>query len=149
MVRRRLAATGVLFAAALTFSSVLTATDEQQARKAALEFGSALKRGDASALRSVLPFRGKVKLRLICFGPEEGPYSAEQVQALFKDFLRQGEVRSFDLLRVQCASEQFALVHARTRVSDRDGRRREVDLHLTFQPEDGRWVLREIRETAP
>ena len=149
MVRCRLVATGVLLAAAVMLPSPVAATGEEQARTAALEFGSALKRADTSALRSVLPSRGKVKLRLICFGPEEGSYSADQVQALFKDFLRQGEVRSFDLLRLQCASEQFALVHARTRVSDRDGRPREVDLHLTFQPEDDRWVLREIRETPP
>ena len=87
--------------------------------------------------------------RLLRFGPEEGSYSSEQVQALFKDFFRQGSVRSFELLRLQCASEQFALVHARAGLADRDGRPAEVDLHLTFQPEDGQWVLREIRETPP
>ena len=148
-MHRRIAATGVLLATALLLPAPFAATGEQQAKKAALAFGSSLKHGDTAALRSVLPERGKVNLRLILFGPEEGSYSADQVQALFKSFLRQGSVRSFDLLRLQCSSDQFALVHARTRVSDRDGRTSEVDLHLTFQPEADRWVLREIRESAP
>jgi hypothetical protein len=140
---------GVLLAAALTIPSPLASTGEQQAKTAALEFGRALKSGDVSLMRRVLPSRGKVRLRLLRLGPEEGSYSADRVQAVFKDFLRQGAVRSFDLLRLQCASEQFALVHARTRIADRDGRPGEVDLHVTFQPEGDQWVLREIRETPP
>ena len=146
MVRRFIAAGGVLLAAALLLPTLPAATGEQQAKKAALAFGSSLKHSDTAALRSVLPSRGKVNLRLIVFGPEEGSYSADQVQVLFKGFLRQGEVRSFDLLHVQCSTDQFALVHARAGVTDRDGRAGEVDLHLTFQPENDRWVLREIRE---
>jgi hypothetical protein len=140
---------GVLLAAALTIPSTLADTGEQQAKTAALEFGRALKQGDTSLMRPVLPSRGKVRLRLIRFGPEDGSYSADQVQVLFKDFLRHGAVRSFDLLRLQCASEQFALVHSRVRIADRDGRPAEVDLHVTFQPEGDRWVVREIRETPP
>ncbi len=140
------AASGALLAAALTLASSHASTGEQLAKSAALEFGRALMRADTSALASVLPSRGKVRLRLICFAPEEGSYSSEQVQALFKDFLRQGVVRSFDLLRVQCSSEQFALVQARARISDRDGRLTDVDLHLTLEPDGDRWVLRELRE---
>lgn len=148
-MRGRYAAAGVLLAAALAFPALHASTGEGQAKTAALEFGHALKQGDTSLMRSLLPSHGKVRLRLVVFAPEEGAYSSEQVQALFKDFLRQGAVRSFDLLRLQCASEQFALVHARARIADRDGRPAEVDLHLTFQPEGGRWVLREIREAPP
>lgn len=139
---------GALLASALVVASHAFPA-EQQARTAALEFGRALRQGDAAALRAVLPSEGRVGLRLVCFGPEEGSYSAEQVAALFKDFLRQGSVRSFDLLRLQCSSEQFALVHARAGVTDRDGRPREVDLHLTLRPEGARWVVREIREAGP
>jgi hypothetical protein len=129
--------------------SPLAADGEQQAKVAALEFGRALTRADTSSMPSTLPSRGKVRLRLVRFGPEDGSYSAEQVQALFKEFLRHGSVRSFDLLRLQSASDQYALAHARARIVDRDGRPAEVDLHLTFQPEGGRWVLREIREAPP
>jgi len=149
LVRGRNAAVGVLLTAALSVASSSASTGEEQVRNAALEFGRALERADTSLMKTILPSRGKVRLRLIRFGPEEGAYSADQVRILFKDFLDQGAVRSFDLLRLQCASEQFALVHARTEIADRDGRPAKVDLHMTFEPENYRWVLREIRETPP
>jgi len=149
VVRACLAAVGVLLASVLIAPAPCAATGEPEAKVAALEFGRSLTSGDSSALRSVLPARGKVRLRLVRFGPEAGSYSADQVHALFTDFFRQGAVRSFDLLRLQCASGQHALVHARARLIDRDGRPADVDLHLTYQPEDDRWVLREIRETPP
>jgi hypothetical protein len=122
---------------------------EEEAKTAALEFGSALTRGDVSLLRNVLPPRGKIRLSLVRLGPEEGAYSADQVQAVLKDFLRHGAVRSFDLLLVECAGEQYALVHARSKVADRDGRPAEIDLHLSFRVEGGRWVLEELREAPP
>jgi len=148
-VRACIAAVALLLALALTIPSPAASTGEEQAKIAALEFGRALTRTDTSSMGKLLPSRGKVRLRLVHFGPEEGSYSADQVQALFKDFLRQGAVRSFDLLRLQCASDQYALAHGRARLVDRDGRPAEVDLHLTFQPEGDRWVLREIREASP
>ena len=148
-MRGCIAAVGLLLASALSIPSPLASTGEEQARKAALEFGRALKSGDSAQLRGLLPSNGKVRLRLVVFGPEEGSYSREQVQALFKDFFRQGAVRSYDLVRLDCASEQITLVQALTGVVDRDGRKIHVHLHLTLQPEGDRWVLREIRETAP
>lgn len=122
---------------------------EEQARHAALRFGRALTGDDASALGAVLPQRGKVRLHLVRFGPEEGAYSGEQVQAVFDDFLRVGAVRTFDLIRLRSGGEGFVLAHARAHVVDRDGRSADVRMHLTFQPEGDRWVLREIREAPP
>ena len=149
VVRCRRLHVALLLIPVLTLPCLHASSGEEQARTAALEFGRALTRDDAQAMRSILPTRGKVRLRLVRFGPEEGAYSAQQVQALFNDFLRQGAVRSFDLLRLQSAEDQYALAQARARVVDRDGRPADVDLHLTFQPEGDRWVLREIRETPP
>jgi hypothetical protein len=140
---------GVLLAATLTTPSPLASTGEEQARRAAQEFGRALKSGGSGQMRALLPSSGKVRLRLVAFGPEEGSYSGEQVQALFKDFFRQGKVRSYEIVRLDCASEQFTLVQAVTGIVDRAGRPIQVHLHLTFQPEGNRWVLREIRETTP
>ncbi|MCZ6696697.1 MAG: hypothetical protein O7A63_09185 [Acidobacteria bacterium] len=146
-MRRCLAALFLLLVLPLTIAVSKNPIGEEQAKTAALEFGRALVKGDVSSLRAVLPTRGKIRLRLLKLGPEEGAYGAGQVQAVLKDFLRHGEVRTFDLLRLDCASEQFALVHARSKISDRDGRTAEIDLHLSFQVEEGRWVLQEIRET--
>jgi hypothetical protein len=140
---------GLLLAATLTTPSPLASTGEEQALKSALVFGRALKSGNSGQMRTLLPTSGKVRLRLVAFGPEEGSYSGEQVQALFKDFFRQGKVRSYELVRMDCASEQFTLVQAAAGIVDRAGRQIQVHLHLTFQPEGDRWVLREIRETAP
>ncbi len=143
------AASILLLAAALTLPSSAASIGEEQAKTAALQFGRALTVADTSRLASILPDRGKIRLRLTGFGPAAGSYSADQVAAIFKNFLREGAVRSFDLLRLECASEHFAFVHARAQVLDRDGRPTESDLHLTFQPEGDHWVLREIRETPP
>ena len=143
------AASILLLTAVLTIPSTAASIGEEQAKTAALQFGRALTVGDTSRLDSILPDRGKIRLRLTGFGPAAGSYSADQVATIFKNFLREGAVRSFDLLRLECASEHFAFVHARAQVVDRDGRPAEIDLHLTFQPEEDHWVLREIRETPP
>lgn len=143
------AASILLLTAALTIPSSAAEIGDEEAKTAALRFGRALTTGDVSRLESILPERGKIRLRLTGFGPAAGSYSADQVATIFKNFLREGAVRSFDLLRLECASEHFAFVHARARVIDRDGRPAAIDLHLTFQPEEAHWVLREIRETPP
>ena len=148
-MRACLAASILLLTAALTISQTPGSIGDEEAKTAALTFGRALTVADTTRLNPILPERGKIRLRLTGFGPAAGSYGADQVAAIFKNFLREGAVRSFDLLRLECASEQFAFVHARTRTIDRDGRPVDVDLHLTFQPEGNHWGLREIRETPP
>jgi len=116
------------------------------ARRATRAFAEALTRGDASGLRPLLPERGKIQLHLERLGPEEGFFSAGQVEALFSDFLSQGAVRAFDLVRVEPDANGLALVHGKAVIIDRQGRSARIDLHLAFEPEDSRWVLRELRE---
>lgn len=116
------------------------------AREAALAFGRTLQSAGAAGLRALLPDKGKVLLRLVHLGPEDGYFSAGQVDALFQDFLKSGSVRSFDLVRVDSEDEGFAIAHCRAALTDRDGRPARVDVQLVVQPEDGRWVVREIRE---
>lgn len=125
------------------------ADPEQAPRAAAVAFGEALIGADAARLKSLLPARGKVRLRLSCFGPEEGVYGPGQVEALLRDFLRNGSVQTFEVVRVEADAQRFAVVHGRAGVIDRQGRPTRLEVHLSLQPEDGRWVLREIREKAP
>jgi len=120
-----------------------------EAEAAARRFGRALIRGDASELRPLMPKRGKLRLLLVCLGPEEGSYSGSQVEALLKGFLRSGAVHRFEVERTEGEAGHLALIDGKASVTDRQGRAHEIELHLTFQPEDGRWVLREIRETGP
>ena len=121
----------------------------EEAQKAALRFGQALSQSDVAKLKPMLPSEGKVRVRLLRLGPEQGSFGAGQVEALLQDFLRQGTVPSFEVVRTEAADESYALVKTLARVVDREGRDADVYLHLTFQPEGGRWVLREIRETPP
>ncbi len=123
------------------------ATDEEDARKAARLFGQALTSGQASMLRPILPDGGKVHLAASRLVPEEGYFGASQVEALLGDFLSQGSVRSFELLRLESDGKTNALVQARAVATDRQGRPARLGIHLAFQAEQNRWVLREIKET--
>jgi hypothetical protein len=135
----------------LVFAPCLAATSptEEQAARAAVQLGMALKSEDASYLRPILPERGKVQLHLFRLGPEQGYFSSDQVEVLLLDFTKRGSLRSFDVLRIEHEPERLALVHGRASIRDRQGHSARVELHLAFEPEDGRWVLREIRETPP
>jgi hypothetical protein len=148
-MRRRCAAPLLLLAVALGATVIVAATDADAAQRATALFGQALTRPDASLLRSILPTRGKVQLKLALLGPEEGFFSSSQVEALFRDFLGKGAVTGFELVGVEHDRNRYALVHTRAKVTDGQGRSSRVALHLAFQPEGESWVLREIRETPP
>jgi hypothetical protein len=117
------------------------------AREAALQFGEALKSSDTTLLRAILPQQGRIRLNLQCLGPVEGFFSSGQAEALFREFLEQGSVRSFEVIDLELDSRSFAIARGRSHLTDREGRPARVDIHLAFQPEGGRWVLREVRET--
>jgi hypothetical protein len=75
--------------------------------------------------------------------------SAAQVVALFRDFLAVGKVAAFEVLRCEGDGGLTALAHSRAAIVDREGRSSRIGLHLALELEDGRWVLREVKETAP
>ena len=121
-----------------------------EAKQGALRFGQALTSADMALLRPLLPVRGKVRLRLIhVAGPEEGSYSPGQVESLLGGFLGKNRIDSFEIVRDEGSRDGFAIVHALVHVRCPDGKASRVHLHLTFEPEEGRWILREIRETPP
>jgi hypothetical protein len=133
----------------LVLIATLTAAYGDDAVKAAAaSFGRALVAKDAEALRPLLPERGRVHLTLARLGPEEGMFGSRQVEALFRDFLASGKVSSFDVGRCQKGADSSALVHGKATVTDRDGRSVRVGLHLAFEREGERWVLREVKETV-
>jgi len=146
-VRRPVPALTLVLALLFTPAVTRSAADEEPARSAAAAFAQALREGDADALRQILPQRGKVQLRLTVLGPAEGPYGPGQVVAVLGDFLRRGTVESCDILRVERSPAGYSLVRLRARLTDRDGRPASVELQLALEPEDGKWVAREIRES--
>lgn len=122
---------------------------EQEAASAAQRFGQALLREDAPALKALLPRQGKVRARLEFLGPAQGSLSAEQLTALIQDFMRRGRVGSFEVVRTEVDEARLALVQGVVTLVDREGRKHSRRLDLSFQPEAGSWVLREIREAPP
>jgi hypothetical protein len=118
------------------------------ARLAAASFGRALVSGKADALRAVLPDKGKVRLTLLIMGPEDGAFGASQVEALFREFLAGGKVRSFVVTRCESDGHTGALAHAKASIVDHEGRTAEIGMHLWLEPEGNRWVLREVKESA-
>lgn len=137
------------FVLLVAFALTLAPADaEDGARTAARTFGRALVAGNAEALRPILPTQGRVHVSLSRLGPEEGSFGARQVEALFRDFLAKGTVDSFDIVRCENDGRRSALAHGRATITDRDGRGGPIALHLGFESEGERWVLREVKETA-
>ena len=116
-------------------------------RTAVDAFGAALIAGNADRLREVFPSRGKVRVRLVRLGPEQGALRGSQLHAVLQDFLERGNVTSFEVRTVE-RSERQALATADLALIDSEGGRAKVRLHLSFEPEDDRWVLREMRESS-
>ena len=143
----RAASLGFAVVSALA-ATLYAAGGDDAAKAAATTFGRALVSRSAEGLRPILPERGRVHLTLSRLGPEEGLFGARQVEALFRDFLASGKVASFDIGRCETGEGRSALVHGKAAITDRDGRSGRVGLHLAFEREGERWVLREVKETA-
>jgi hypothetical protein len=146
-------ATRAILTAAFAIASWMTparaqAPDAEAARTAARQFGQSLVAAQPANLRAILPEHGNVRLVLARLGPENGSFGASQVEALFRDFLSVGQVRSFEVVRLESDGTSSALVQGRAVIVDRDGRPGRVALHLALEPEGSRWVLREVKETV-
>ncbi len=126
-----------------------SAAGESTAQAAVESFGQALVAREAGRLRQVLPTSGSIQLRLVRLGPAEGSFTAGQVETLLRDSFDRAAVRSFETVRIEDDPNGLALARVRLRLTDREGKEAAVELRLRLRAEDGRWVLREIRETAP
>lgn len=123
-------------------------TGKDDASEAARRFGSALTSASSSSLKPLLPVRGTVHLALKRLAQEEGSFGSSQVEAVFHDALSRVVVRSYEVIRIECDGQTMAVVRGRAGLTDAQGRSGQVSLHLSFQPEDGRWVIREIKENV-
>ena len=139
---------GSIAVALLLVQSPFLARADDAPRGAADAFGRALTTGSAKALRPLLPDKGKVRLELDHLGPAHGTYGGSQVEAILGDFLAEGSVASFEVLSVDGDDRSFGLARGRATLTDRGGRPARVIVHLSFELEAQRWVLRGIKETA-
>lgn len=123
------------------------ATAAAAPRQTVEAFGAALVAGDAGKLRVALPETGKVRVRLQHFGPQNGALRGGQLGAVLQDFLERGSVTGFEIRTVE-HSKTLALATAEVAFVDAGGSRGRVGLHMSLEPENDRWVLREIRESS-
>jgi len=138
------------FALAFTLTAgFISHADDDGARAAAAAFGRAMVANSAGALSPILPERGRVHVTLVRLGPEDGRFGAGQVVALFRDVLAKGKFASFEIARCETDGSRSALAHATALITDRDGRSGRIGVHLAFELEGERWVLREVKETLP
>ena len=136
-------------ATVLTLAASMPAgSAEDGAREAAATFGRALVANKAASLTPILPQQGRVHVTLVRLGPEDGRFGANQVVALFRDVLATGKFVSFEIVRCETDGSRSALAHAVASIVDREGRSGRIGVHLAFEPEGGRWVLREVKETV-
>jgi len=145
-VRTALARTWIACAVCASAVGAAPSAVDSAAREAVGRFAAALEAKQASQLRPILPRHGSVQLHLVRLGPEVGSFTSEQVEALFRDVFDRTTVRSVETLGLEHDASGLALARARLRVTDRDGREAELELRLGLRQEEGRWVLREIRE---
>jgi hypothetical protein len=138
------------FALVLALTAVVAsaADGDSGAREAAASFGRALVSNNAASLGPILPEHGRIHVRLVRLGPEEGRFGASQVVALFGDFLAKGKVAAFDIVRLETDGARSALAHGKASIIDREGRSGRIGVHLGFERQGERWVLREVKETA-
>ena len=143
----KLASKTVLAAALIAFLLGVPATAAAEPRQTVETFGKALVDGDAGKLSVALPATGKVRVHLVRLGPQDGALRGGQLGAVLQDFLERGSVTSFEIRTIE-QSKTLALATAVVGLVDAGGSRAKVGLHLSLEPENDLWVLREIRESS-
>ncbi|MCZ6889622.1 MAG: hypothetical protein O7H39_14105, partial [Gammaproteobacteria bacterium] len=132
--------TKIVFKTALVGLALLAATSFGAGPRESVDaFGAALVQGNADGLRAVLPSEGKVRVRLVHLGPQDGALRGGQLHAILQDFLERGSVQSFKLQTIEYSST-LALASAEVGLIDAKGTQAKVRLHLSFEPENDRWV---------
>jgi len=111
-------------------------------------FGTLLTSGKVSALKRWFPDDGKIRVRLVQFGSEQGALRSGQLLVILKRFFERGAVDAFKIETVE-ESDSIAIVSAMLQLQTTSGTRESVRLHLSFQWSGDRWVVREFREARP
>jgi hypothetical protein len=110
----------------------------------------AFRASSARTLQPILPLEGKVLLAARAIAPDAGYYSRDQILALLHRALTTYQTERFiinlDLAASGGEDAAIALCPAAWSYRDR-GHRMEMSLRFILVRSEGRWTLREIRET--
>lgn len=140
----------VMLFLALAFAAHATEpSDLAAARATATEFGRALEEASTRGLAAHLPTTGRVRLQLErLVGHERGFFSARQVVTLLRTFLQEGSVDAFHIETAETTAERFVRIDATARITNHKGVTRPAMLRIILELEQGRWVVRELRESG-
>ena len=136
----------VVVVAAALFVAPAQSSTEADVRAAADGLMAWLAGGPASAPTRILPDRGTVQFGLRTLGSARSAVGSGQAKAVLAEL--RDSVRGYRTAIGSVDVEESSWAWVRISIEDRDGRPVTV-LLLAFHAEDGRWVLRELRETPP
>jgi hypothetical protein len=114
----------------------------------ARRLGNSLVTESKGELAAALPSRGRIHVELDVLGPLNGNFSVDQVRLQLLDFLRDGEISSFELVANR-RNSTFARISMLLELQDRQRHTRNRRLDLDYRKEDSVWTLVAMRERAP
>ena len=132
---------------ALVPLEVASDVGEKEAHSAGQLFVRVLTSGQAARLDPILPDSGKIMVSLVGNNTRTSYFGVSQAKALLQAWLENGTGKDGKVLHVEVQDNSYARVELSIRRAVSGGAVRSVRFRLGFQPENGRWVLREIRES--
>ena len=138
----------LLLCIALVPLDAASAVGEKEARGAGQLFTDVLTSGEPARLDPILPVSGKIMVSLAGENTGAGNFGVSQARALLQAWLKNGTGKDGKVLHVEVRDNRYARVELSIRRSVHGGAEQAVRFRLGLQPENGRWVLREIRESV-
>ncbi len=135
-------------AISLTCLPALAEDGRHEAGQAAERFARTLRSGEPSALHAILPRDGKILVSMAETGSGAGYYGSSQVEALFGSYLAGHRFRECSIEHLEIQESSYARVDLTAIHDGPDNQRATVSFRLALHLEQGRWVLREIREST-
>jgi hypothetical protein len=138
----------LVFAIALTGLPLPAETGRKEAGEVADRFAQALKAGEPEAIQTLLPRSGKILVSIPETGNGAGYFGKSQVAALFGRYLAEFNFSDCRIDHIEIQDSSYARVDLTANRTGPGDAVSAVVFRLALQPEQGRWVLREIRESG-
>ena len=138
----------LVFAIGLTVLPSPAATGGEEAGQVAERFARVLNDRRPADLQEILPRSGKILISIPDAGRTAGYYGNSQVEALFTGYLAGTTFRDCRIDHIEVQDGSYARIDLTANRTGPDGEPAAVVYRLALQPEQGRWVLREIREST-
>ncbi|MBD3869027.1 MAG: hypothetical protein IFK94_12965 [Acidobacteria bacterium] len=132
----------------LTGLPIPAETGRKEAGQAAERFARALSTGESEALQALLPQSGKILVSISDIGQGAGYFGRSQVEALFSGYLAEFDFSDCRIDHIEVQESSYSRIDLTANRTGPGDAVSAVVFRLAFQPEQDRWVLREIRESG-